>query len=246
MFSKYLVSASVFASVIGLSLLVAPSSDARPGPTRSRRAKAAANTASFAGHRTISKSAAAAPSFVGSVGGNPTPLPLPTPKTPTQDPTLPSALTQPKAVGPMAGPVPSPEQPAKPSEFLWVPPQRLAHVMGKLRVESAKFLSFTEDGMTMSSSQTATLRVEHAPPGKVAFVRCGVDISTDKQPFTFYAQTKTGKKTQVLSKGGGLLELEVFGGKSFDLVTLGIEPKSAAKGPKVLKWTLTGCDRTVH
>lgn len=243
MTSKYFVSASLFAAVLGASLLVAPSSDARPRRSRTRPSKAA-NTASFAGHRTISKSAAAAPSFLRSVGATPTPYPLPAPKAPTQDPKLPSGLTQPKAAVPMVSPASSPE-PTQPSEFLWVPPTRLAHVMGKLRVESAEFLSFTEDGMTLSSSQTATLRVEHAPPGKVAFVRCGVDISTDERAYTFYAQTKTGKKSQVLPKGGGLLELEVFGGQSFDLVTLGIEPASAAKGPKVIKWTITGCDRRV-
>lgn len=244
MTSKYLVSASVFASVLGASLWVAPSSDARPGRSRVRSPKAAA-TASFEGRRTISKSAAAAPSFLRSVGATPTPYPLPSPEAPTQDPKLPSGLTQPKAAGPAVTPVPSSEQPAQSSEFLWVPPARLAHVIGKLRIEAAEFLSFTEDGMTMSSSQTATLRIDDAPPGKVAFVRCGIDISTNERAYTFYAQTKTAKKSQVLPKGGGLLELEVFGGQSFDLVTLGIEPESAAKGPKVVKWTVTGCDRRV-
>lgn len=236
MTTKYLVSASLFASVLGASLLVAPSSDARPGRSRARSSRAPA-TASFEGHRTISKSAAAAPSFLRSVGATPTPYPLPAPKAP-------AGLAQPKAAGPAVSPVPSSE-PAQGSEFLWVPPARLAHVMGKLRIEAAEFLSFTEDGMTMSSSQTATLRIDDAPPGKVAFVRCGIDISTNERAYTFYAQTKTAKKSQVLPKGGGLLELEVFGGQSFDLVTLGIEPESAAKGPTVVKWTVTGCDRRV-
>jgi hypothetical protein len=152
-----------------------------------------------------------------------------------------SELTQPKGGAPVAGPVAA--APESAAEYLFVAAQSLGRVVGKLRVQSAQFEFWSRDGMTMKSDHALALRVVKPPTGKVAFVRCGVTVSDDSRKYDVSATSNGATKTMALPKGGGLLTFEVFQGQGADIATLKLKaPPGAAES---LRWTVTGCDRSV-
>lgn len=207
---------------------------------RKRRAKKSGKP-SFTGRRTL-KPAKLSPQALKRLTARPeSPSPFSKPEQIEGGVPAPTLPDKPAAMGPMAGPAPTPPN-TEPSEFVFVPPERLGNKSNPVWLLRGQG-SWTSERFLTRNTQSITLAVKAPPEGKVAFVRCGVKTLGGWNKAVFAIQHNSMTKTQPIKTGGDLLEFQVFPGSTAG-VRIAPDPEKSKYNSRS-KWSLTGCDYTV-